>query len=207
MTAYASGRRDVILDAAGRLFGARGYHATSLVDVATEAGVTKQAIYYHFDGKEALLVELHDRIVVDAVRWAQGTIERETDSAVTLERILEHHVAMLLRNVDANLTLNRERGALSAESESRLRARERDYEEMLRSVYRSGVADGLFRDVDPTLAVGTLLGACNWAYQWFRPGHGMGVRRVARELSRLLAHGYRAGDGVTSNDVSISGPR
>lgn len=187
-----TGRRDVILDAAARLFGYRGYRATSLVDVATEAGVTKQAIYYHFSGKEALLVELHDRIVSAAIARARRVIEQEPEPGVALERILEHHVITLLSNVDANLTLNRERGALSPQGESRVRAREREYETILRDVYRSGASAGVFRGVDPTLAVGALLGACNWAYQWFRPGRGMGVQRVARELSRLLARGYQA---------------
>lgn len=188
----STGRRDALLDAAARLFGARGYRATSLLDVATEAGVTKQAIYYHFSGKEALLVELHERIVSEAVSHARTVVDGELDPGVALGRILEQHVVTLLRNVDANLTLNRERGALSPESESRIRTREREYEAILRRVYRSGAADGVFRDVDPTLAVGALLGACNWAYQWFRPGCGMGVHRVARELSALLADGYRA---------------
>jgi AcrR family transcriptional regulator len=46
---------DVLLDAAFRVFAERGYRATRLEDVAEEAGLTKGAIYYHFDGKEDLL--------------------------------------------------------------------------------------------------------------------------------------------------------
>jgi AcrR family transcriptional regulator len=44
-----------LLDTAFRVFGARGYRATRLEDVAEAAGMTKGAIYYHFDGKEDLL--------------------------------------------------------------------------------------------------------------------------------------------------------
>lgn len=44
-----------LLDAAFRVFGTRGYRATRLEEVAAEAGLTKGAIYYHFEGKEDLL--------------------------------------------------------------------------------------------------------------------------------------------------------
>lgn len=44
-----------ILDTAFRVFGMRGYRATRLEDVAAQAGMTKGAIYYHFESKEDLL--------------------------------------------------------------------------------------------------------------------------------------------------------
>ncbi|MDG2113507.1 MAG: TetR/AcrR family transcriptional regulator [Actinomycetota bacterium] len=47
--------RDRVLDAALFAFGTRGYDATSLDEVASEVGITKQAILYHFPTKEELL--------------------------------------------------------------------------------------------------------------------------------------------------------
>lgn len=50
--------RRALLDAAGRLYFERGFAATSLDDIASAAGVTKGAVYAHFDTKEDLLVAL-----------------------------------------------------------------------------------------------------------------------------------------------------
>ena len=47
--------KDRLLDAAQRLFGARGFEATSLRSVTAEAGVNLAAVHYHFGSKEALL--------------------------------------------------------------------------------------------------------------------------------------------------------
>ena len=47
--------REALINAAFRVFATRGYRATRLEEVAEEAGLTKGAIYYHFDGKEDLL--------------------------------------------------------------------------------------------------------------------------------------------------------
>ena len=54
-------RRALIVEAAGRLFGERGYDATRLDDVAAGAGVTKPVLYRHFDDKQALYLALLQR--------------------------------------------------------------------------------------------------------------------------------------------------
>jgi AcrR family transcriptional regulator len=54
-------RRALLVEAAGRLFGERGYDATRLEDVAAAAGVTKPVLYRHFDDKQALYLALLQR--------------------------------------------------------------------------------------------------------------------------------------------------
>ena len=51
-------RRALIVEAAGRLFGERGYEGTRLDEIATAAGVTKPIVYRHFDSKRDLYVAL-----------------------------------------------------------------------------------------------------------------------------------------------------
>ena len=51
-------RRELIVEAAGRLFGERGYDGTRLDDIAAAAGVTKPILYRHFDSKRELYLAL-----------------------------------------------------------------------------------------------------------------------------------------------------
>ena len=53
--------RERILDVAERLFGERGFPATPLRDITTEAGVNVASVHYHFGSKEALLAEVLER--------------------------------------------------------------------------------------------------------------------------------------------------
>jgi AcrR family transcriptional regulator len=57
----ADERRATIVEAAGRLFGERGYDATTLDDIASAAGVTKPILYRHFDSKRDLYLTLLER--------------------------------------------------------------------------------------------------------------------------------------------------
>lgn len=54
----AEERRAQLLQAARKLFVAKGYRGTSINEIAAEAGVTKGAVYFHFDSKEDILLEL-----------------------------------------------------------------------------------------------------------------------------------------------------
>ena len=54
-------RRALIIEAAGQLFGERGYEATRLDQIAAAAGVTKPIVYRHFDSKRDLYLALLDR--------------------------------------------------------------------------------------------------------------------------------------------------
>jgi AcrR family transcriptional regulator len=58
----AEQRRRQLLDVACPIFAERGFHTTSMDDVAAGAGVTKPVLYQHFPSKRALYVELLDDI-------------------------------------------------------------------------------------------------------------------------------------------------
>jgi AcrR family transcriptional regulator len=64
-TAHAE-KRGCILAAARRLFACKGFHATSMNEVAEASGLAKAAVYHYFDGKDALLRSLHDGILAGA---------------------------------------------------------------------------------------------------------------------------------------------
>jgi AcrR family transcriptional regulator len=100
-------RRAVIVEAAGRLFGAHGYDATRLDDVAAAAGVTKPILYRHYDSKQALYLALLERHREDlgsfaAAAPAQGTPQERLRAVleVWLDYVEAHSYAwrMLFRD-------------------------------------------------------------------------------------------------------------
>jgi AcrR family transcriptional regulator len=68
----AASTRARILDIALALFTEQGYDKTSLRDIAERLGTTKAALYYHFERKEDILLELHLRLHA----LGRGTLER-----------------------------------------------------------------------------------------------------------------------------------
>ena len=75
--------REDLLDAAMRLFCARGFHATSLDQVAAAAGYTKGAVYSNFASKEDLFFALYERRVEQETARMRAALERATRTEVS----------------------------------------------------------------------------------------------------------------------------
>jgi AcrR family transcriptional regulator len=81
-------RRALIVEAAGRLFGERGYDGTRLDDIAAAAGVTKPILYRHFGGKQDLYLALLERHRDDLAGFA-AAIPAEGSPEERLRPVLE----------------------------------------------------------------------------------------------------------------------
>lgn len=58
----ANARRNQIIDAAAKVFAAKGFHSTTIKDIAREAGIADGTIYNYFDNKHALLIGIFERM-------------------------------------------------------------------------------------------------------------------------------------------------
>ena len=106
LTHNANSTRERILDAALELFVAQGYDGTSLRQIAEQLGVTKAALYYHFESKEDILRALHMRLH----EFGQNALDSAGDEPMTLElwgQLLEGVVDQML--VQRKLFLMHER--------------------------------------------------------------------------------------------------
>lgn len=81
-------RRELIVEAAGRLFGERGYDGTRLDEIAAAAGVTKPILYRHFDSKRGLYLALLARHREDLTSFA-GIVPAEGSYRERLRAVLE----------------------------------------------------------------------------------------------------------------------
>lgn len=185
-------RRSQILRIATALFREKGYNGTSLEDIADRIGFTKPAIYYYFDSKEDLLFSIVESVVSGALERVERIRAQELPPLERMHAILVENTRVVLEHLDENTAFYNERGLLSPERERMVRDIERSYTKVIRDTYAEGVATGDLLDIDPTVAVSTLLGATIWVYRWFRPGGRLSIERVAEDVAELLLNGYRA---------------
>lgn len=185
-------RRTQILRIATALFREKGYNGTSLEDIADRVGFTKPAIYYYFDSKEDLLFAIVEAVVSRALERVERIRAQQLPPLERMHAILVENTRVVLEHLDENTAFYNERGLLSPERERMVRDIERAYTKVLRDTYAEGVSSGDLLDIDPTVAVSTLLGATIWVYRWFRPGGRLSIEQVAEDVAELLLNGYRA---------------
>ena len=112
MTVARSRTRDDVVRAASRLFAARGYHGTSMRDLAREVGVLGSSLYSHIDSKEDLLVEIVEIGAALFQSAAEQAIKQGGTGADQLAALVEGHIDVVLDHLDEARTFLYEANAL-----------------------------------------------------------------------------------------------
>jgi AcrR family transcriptional regulator len=132
--------RERILDVALELFNEQGYDKTSLREIAERLGVTKAALYYHFERKADILLELHFRLH-DLGRGLLDEIDGLADERELVEiwpRLVDRFVDDVIANRDLFLVHQRNQRAFEALADTeRHRAENEDMEQRFRRVLAS----------------------------------------------------------------------
>lgn len=153
-------KRQLILDAATRVFAERGFFAAQVADVARRAGIAAGTVYLYFKNKDDLLISLFDRTMQDAIREGRETLEAVSDPADRLRQIARLHLERLGRDRDLAVVFQVELRQ-STKFMARLSAtRLRTYLGVIRDTIAEGQAAGNFRtNVPPTFAAKMFFGA------------------------------------------------
>ena len=180
-------RREEILHSALRAFRDKGYHNTTLADIADRLGVRKTALYHYFPDKEAILYACHreslselDRLLSEAHRLESG---REQ-----LAYAIREHVRVMTDTLEGS-PLAFEVTALSPKRQKEIIGARDRYERALRRMIDRGIEQGEFRFVDTKLATFAILGAINWIARWYRPEGSTKSEALGEQFADYLLEG------------------
>jgi AcrR family transcriptional regulator len=182
-------RRSELTRQAARLFAEKGYHGTSIGDLAEAMGVQKGSLYAHIESKADLLWEVA-REGADAFHAALDAVPDELPPTEKIRLALRAHLRVVAEQLDVATVFVREWRYLTGERREAFIAERRRYEERFRALFREGrELGGLRTDLDDATATLLALSAANWAYTWLRPGEG--TDQLADRFFALLLDGMR----------------
>jgi AcrR family transcriptional regulator len=183
-------KRDAVILAAARAFKQRGYHNTSLDDIAAILHVTKPTIYHYVENKEQILFECF-RTGLDQIRSAFGEVRR---AGVPARRRLE----VVIRRYAAAVTsefgwcmVRAEDLDLSPSMSSQIKALKSEIDQGIRRLLREGREDGSVRDVDAKMTAFALAGALNWIAHWYRSDETLTPEQIADRFVSIFIDGLR----------------
>jgi AcrR family transcriptional regulator len=184
-----STRRTELTRAAARLFAEKGYHGTSVGDLAGALGVQKGSLYSHIDSKADLLWE----VAREGAAAFHAGLDGVAEDGPVVERIraaLRAHLRVVAEQLDVATVFIREWRYLEGERRDTFVAERRRYEERFRALFREGRERGELRtDLDDGAAALLALSSANWAYTWLRPGSS--TDELADRFTALLLDGMR----------------
>src|ERR687895_1564836 len=155
---------------AARLFAEKGYHGTSIGDLAGAMGVQKGSLYAHIASKQDLLYETM-REGAEAFHAALDEIPDASRATEKIRLALRAHLRVVAEQLDVATVFVREWRYLEGEPREEILGERRRYEDRIRALFREGRELGELRtDLDDATAALLTLSAANWAYTWLQPG-------------------------------------
>lgn len=181
-----------ILDAAATEFRDQGYAGARLADIAARIGMKAGSLYYHFESREALVEAVMER----GISRTQAALEQRlaalpagTDHLTRLEAAIETHLVLLLEQGDSASASIKLIWQVPGDVRERAVERQRAYGELWRRLLADARKAGAIRaDVDLSIVRMAILGALNWALDWYKPQRGS-PKRIARDISAMILNG------------------
>ena len=174
---------------AARLFAEKGYHGTSIGEIAQALGVQKGSLYAHIASKQDLLYET----MLEGARAFHGGLDAIPEELRATEKIrlaLRGHLPVVADQLDVATVFVREWRYLEGERRDEIVAERRRYEERFRALFREGRELGELRtDLDDATAALLALSAANWAYTWLQAGRD--TDELADRFFGILLDGIR----------------
>ena len=172
-------KRDAVMREAGKAFGKRGYHNTSLDDVAKSLGVSKGTLYNYVKDKQEILWEFHLGASAIADRaFAEGRKQGGTGAEV-LRATLIHYIDLLTKELGVFGALV-EIDALREEDRVAALKLRSDFEKRFVALINAGIKDKSVRPVDPRIAVFAFMGTINWLAAGTHPMVGCQENRLLK---------------------------
>jgi len=157
-----------VLSNAARLFREKGFERTSLKEIAEACNMLPGSLYYRYNSKEALLVELMRRGVDLVTAEVESAYASSDDPVERLRLCINAHLRALLLDSDAVYVLLFEWRALGPEARKEIIELRDQYESLWAGILETMIAQGVVRqNVDGRLLRLIGLGALNWVATWF----------------------------------------
>ena len=181
--------RDKILAAAVQLFAEYGYHAATMRDIAQIAGIQAASIYYHYPGKQALLVE----IMESHMRQLNANLERIISKPHTFQQCLyeaiSNHILLHTTYKSEFFIIDTEIRALEGDNRGKILAMRDYYEDLIQGLLHEGMEQGVLCQTDVKISSYAIIAMCTEVAQWFRPSGRLNVQQVIEIYFQMITKG------------------
>lgn len=182
-------RLEEVLQSAANIFFAKGFHATSIEDVARDVGMLKGSLYYYIKSKDDLLFQLLLAGIEDGDAFIARQIDPSRDPVEQLDRAIRAQIDYIIQNkVPFGLFLH-EFDSLSGKRQHKLISVMSRYNSRFVELVRRGQQQGKLIDGEPWLIVNGILGMCNWLYRWYDTDHVSGPEQIKQVFLRMILRG------------------
>jgi len=190
--------RQKILEAAAQIFSKKGYHATSMQDIARAVNLQKASLYHHVASKQEILLALLDEALDLVIGQVEEVLADPIPADEKLKVAMRTYLQILADQRELSAILLFEHRSLEAKLHARHIPRRDRFERLWRDLIQMGVDEGLYICPDVAIATRALLGVMGWMVTWFRADGALTAVEISDQFAALFLDGLAVREGVDS---------
>jgi len=179
-------KREQILEAAGELFYQRGYHSTTVDNIAERLSVTKPFIYYHFENKLDILQCLLERTISASLHIFDDIDVEHGQPREALDELIRRFTFNVIENQTLIAMFWRDEKELPIRNRDNIRKLKKEFDTRLSRVLTRGVESGEFEIPDIEIASLAIAGMITWTYTWYRQDRRLTPEMIAEHLTTMV---------------------
>jgi len=181
--------REDILEAAAQVFRQKGYHGSSMEDIARAVNLQKPSLYHHVSSKQEILLALLNRALELLLERISPIATQNIPADERLRQMIREYLQILAENTDLASVLLFEHRSLDGKQHARHVPNRDKFEALWRDVLADGVRSKRLVCDDIPLVARAMLGMMNWTITWYRPSGSLSIKQIADHYSNLLLNG------------------
>jgi AcrR family transcriptional regulator len=199
-------KREAVIRAAAHAFNRKGYHNTSLDDIAAALEVSKPTVYYYVTNKEQLLFECFVA-GVEQIRTGFGESKSlEGSGRERLNAVLRNY-AQVMASEFGWCMVRVEDQDLSPAMSGHIKAMKSEIDQSIRRLIREGVQDGSIHPCDPKMTAFALAGSLNWIAHWYKENQSMTPAQIADAFITVFENGLQPRAPVVGRAPAVAEER
>ena len=183
-------RKSEIINVAARLFKEKGYSAVTVRDIAQAMNIKAASLYNHITSKQEILVHIIITIAEEFTEVMEEVCQSETSAIAKIERIIQLHIDITLRDPNALACLNNDWMHLENESDLKYFLKMRSqYEENFRQIVKVGVQNGEILNRNPEVIIFSILSTLRTLYIWYNKTKSLNENSLRLDMRHVLLEG------------------
>jgi AcrR family transcriptional regulator len=181
-------KRHAVLQAAAQLFNERGFHATSLDDIAARLNVSKPTLYYYVKNKDEILLQCVRQGLEMTLEGIEASRQAGGNAVDQLRACMQAYANIVMQPFGMCLIRVGDE-EVPEPSRSELRRMKSEIDLAFRRLVAQGVQEGSLQPCDPKMTAFVIAGALSWIGRWYQPGGEYTPEQIAEQCIATLCEG------------------
>jgi len=182
-------KQEQLFNTAAALFAEKGYHGTSIQDLAQAMGLQKGSLYHYFKSKEELLFRLLDQYITEALDEIEDLCALEIAPEEKLRRFMLFYSGFYAGDRDRLVLLINDIDKLGEPYRSQIIEKERRYYKALTGIFGQLQAGGIMKPMPRAVAAFAFFGMVHYTYKWFRQDKEISAEELGKMFLEIFTRG------------------